>query len=292
METRDLGRESRESLPKASIHLEFFRHDDKAKAAEGQPDTTVRLTEKGRKHASEVGKEKNPNPEVAVAFGSSRERSVETAMRQMLADQPEIGEDTTLEDIKELVAGSVKVGRKDMVDERLNFVWEGQFKDAAMDHYVNKKDYLLFAVEESDDLVRKLKDHSSTSYSRQAAGIAEIVRRYLEILPNFQRLVADNPDKYLKFQNELQRFLGSHATVTESFLMKVIEKTKGRDDVMKFIESLPDKNGFGFSEGFSLDLVGDETGTDIVLKYKDQQWELTPELIDEIIKDKEALDLT
>ncbi|MDP4000877.1 MAG: histidine phosphatase family protein [bacterium] len=291
METRDLGRESKEFRPNPSIRLEFFRHDEKAKPTEGQPDTTVRLTPKGRVAATEAGKNLNPEPEVAVAFGSNRERSVETAMRGMLANQEEIGPDTTLEDIRELVAGQVKVGRKDMVSPNLNFDWSGskEFNEPAMARYA-AKDGLRFLVEDSDQLVEKLKDQTSTSWSRQAGNIAELIKKYYEILPTWQRVAAEHPEKYAQFNNEMQRFMGSHQTVTESFLMKVIEKTEGREAVMKFIESLPDKNGFGFSEGFTINLIIDDAGRDIVMNYKDRQWTLTPELINEIINDKKELD--
>lgn len=290
METRDLGRESRETKPTASIRLEFFRHDDKAKPAEGQPDTTVRLTPKGRVGATEAGKTRNPEPEMAVAFGSSRERSVETAMRQMLTNEQGITPDSSLEDIREIVAGKIQVGRKDMVSPNLNFNWSGskEFNEPAMARYV-AKDGLRFLVEDSDALVTKLGDKESTTYSRQAGNIAELIKKYAEILPRWQKIAQDNPEKYAQHRNEMQRFMGSHQTVTESFLMKVMEKTEGREAVMKFIESLPDKNGFGLSEGYQVNLVVDETGNHMTLKYKDRQWELTPELIDEIINDKKAL---
>ncbi len=287
-------RENREMIerPRASIRLEFFRHDEKAKPIEGQPDTTVRLTPKGRVDATEAGKTRDPMPEVAVAFGSSRERSVETAMRGMLANEEAVGPDSSLEDIREIVAGEVKVGKKDMVDPRLNFEYENspEYKAAFLQAYSKDKRGLEFLVKESDELVRKLGDAKDSSYIRQAGNIAELIKKYYEILPNWQRLVNEHPEKYNQFANEMQRFMGSHQTVTESFLMKVIEKKEGPEAVTKFIETLPDKNGFGFSEGFAVNLVGDETGTDIILDYKDKQWELTPELIDEIISERQAFD--
>lgn len=290
MRTRELGRESRENRPNPSIRLEFFRHDEKAKPNEGQPDTTVRLTPEGRVGATEVGKDRNPEPEVAVAFGSNRERSTETAMRQMLANQEAVTPDSSLEDIREIVSGEVKVGRKDMVSPNLNFDWSGskEFNEPVMARYA-AKDGLRFLVEESDQLAERLKDQTSTSWSRQAGNIAELIKKYYEILPAWQRVTAEHPEKYSQFNNEMQRFMGSHQTVTESFLMKVIEKTEGREAVMKFIESLPDKNGFAFSEGFTINLIIDDSGRDIVMNYKDRQWTLTPELIDQIIIERDEL---
>lgn len=68
------------------IRLEFFRHDEKGKAADAstEADRRVTLTEKGRKQAAEVGKLRNPRPEVGIAFGSTRDRAQETAILSLV----------------------------------------------------------------------------------------------------------------------------------------------------------------------------------------------------------------
>lgn len=292
LEGKSLENKEEYKSTKVSIRLEFFRHDEKAKPVEGQPDTTVRLTPKGRIAATEAGKTLDPQPEVAVSFGSSRERSVETAMRAMMANEKEVGADTTLEDMRELVNDELKFGRKDAVSPNLNFTYEAdpEYKSIFLQHYTKDKDGLKWLLEESDDLVRRLGDKTDSSYSRQAGNIAELIKKYLEILPTWQKVASTNPEKYAALNNEMQRFMGSHQTVTESFLMKVIEKTEGRDAVYKFIESLPDKNGFGFSEGFQVKMRTDETGKHITMTYKDKHWELTPQLIEEILSERQQLD--
>ena len=274
-----------------SIRLEFFRHDERA-TKPGESDNKSRLTTEGRKNATAAGKVKSPHPEVAIAYGSPREKSTETALRQMLSSRGEVDENVDLEGIRALISEHLPVGKKNLVDERLNFLWEGEFKKIATEHYRDKKDYLVFAVEESDGVVKEHKDMKSTSYTRQAAGIAELVKKYIEILPRWERLAQDNPDKFREFNNELQRFLGSHGTVTECFLLKVIEKNEGMDGVRKFIDELPDKNGLGYSEGFTVNIKrGQETREiEVIVGYKDKSWSVDLEDIGQIIKDKELLD--
>src|SRR3989338_2253663 len=85
---------------RSSIRLEFFRHDKKATPTEGQPDETVRLTPEGRIDASQAGQAQDPHPEVALAYGSSRERSQETAMRHMLGAEPRMTDEMSLEEIQ------------------------------------------------------------------------------------------------------------------------------------------------------------------------------------------------
>ncbi len=111
----------------ASIRLEFFRHDEKGKSAasgDRTGDEFVRLTDQGRAHATEVGKQKDPHPETAIVFGSERERSVETSMRQMLANVDTITPQTSLEELRALVDSELTVGRKDKAISELNFDWE------------------------------------------------------------------------------------------------------------------------------------------------------------------------
>ncbi|TSC65891.1 MAG: hypothetical protein G01um101477_303 [Candidatus Doudnabacteria bacterium Gr01-1014_77] len=286
METREAGVDRRENQPVPRIRLEFFRHEQKAKTLEGQSDNEVRLTEQGRINATEAGKAKDPHPEVAIAIGSPRDRSTETAMRVMLSKEPGITQEDTLEDIQEFVGDSLKVGRKNMVDHRLDFTFNGEFLEAVQERYGNTKDYLVFAVNESDELAKKLKDRKSTSYTRQAAGIAEIIRKYVDVLPNFQHAIQQSPDKYSKYENEMQRFLGTHAPVSECFLLKIVELTEGKEGLKTFLETGINKNGFNFSEGFSVEIQADG----ILVRYKGREWNIKPELLDQIIEQRDELD--
>ena len=282
--------------PEPSIRLEFFRHDEKDKPTTAGPrigDEFVRLTQKGREHSTEVGKTKNPEPEVGLAYGSSRERSTEAALRQLLAEETEIGSNDSLEDIQRKISEQLTVGKKNIVSENLNFNWDGsqEFHDVAYDHYLRTKDALVFILEESDALVRKIGDEKSTSYSRAAARIAELVEKYIEIFPQWEKITAKDPEKYAQHQNEMQRFMGSHQDALEPFLLKIIDMTNGRAAVEAFIDSLPDKNGFGFGEGFSVRIVRDAAGEPLAhISFKGQEWTVDAKVIKNIIQDGRALD--
>ncbi|MES2409366.1 MAG: hypothetical protein V4509_03640 [Patescibacteria group bacterium] len=270
----------------AKIRLEFFRHDEKEKPVEDQADNTVRLTEKGRIHASEVGMGKEPKSDMSMAFGSARERSTETSLRQMLARE-DIGGNATLEDIRSLISTEIGYGSKDRVTNNLNFNWSAN--PEFIKRYTETRDALKFLLDESDTLVKKLHDKETTSYSRQAGNIAEIIKKYIEILPRWQKLVDDYSDKYQEGNREMQRFLGSHQTVTESFLMKVIDKTEGREAVRAFIDNLKDKNGFGFSEGYKVEIKTKGGESIVLVQYGDKTWSLKPELINQIIAERDEL---
>lgn len=274
--------------PRSSIRLEFFRHSEKDSAASGQHDYTVRLTQAGRALSSAAGSSLDPHPQVALAYGSPRDRSSETALREMLANNDEIAADDSLEEIRSKIGTKIKVGSKEIITDNLNFNWAGstEFNRLAYDHYA-KKDALKFMFEESDQLVKDLDDKESTSYSRAAANVAAIVERYITIFDPWKKLTQANPEKFAVFNNELQRFLGSHGGTTECFLMKVVEKSEGRDGVLQLIGSLQDPNNqFGINEGFSVRIDEDDNGEKrIAVGFKDRSWTITPQVIREIIEE-------
>jgi len=288
-------REAQEQAPKpAKIRLELFRHDAKTKDTVAGPregDSEVRLTPEGRKHATEVGKAKDPKPEVSISYGSPRERAQETALRHMLANDERITGDSSLEEMRELIGGELKYGRKDAISPLLDFEMEGnpEFNKVAYDHYLNKKDMLDWLKNESDDVVRQLNDPDSSSYSRQAGNVAELIQKYVKVYPRWKQIVDQDPQKYAEFDNEMQRHLGSHQGVTESFLMKVIEKTEGREGVDRFIDSLSSRNGFDLSEGFSVNISGDEQEPTLTFRFRDQEWQVSPSMIEQMVQERDEL---
>jgi hypothetical protein len=301
MKNMESGVEINEQPHPATIRIEIFRHDEKAEntnAVEQTPgediDKPVRLSKAGRLHATEVGKKKSLHPEVGIVYGSSRDRTTETALRQLLSNEETIG-DASLEQIKELIGGHVKVGKKDKTTELLDFNFDGsvKFKDSTREHFLNKKDLLVWYLEESDNLIRTEKDNISTSYSRLAGNVAELVLRYVDMYPNWQRVASEHPEKYSKFNNELQRLFGTHQGVSEAFLMKILEKTKGRDDVYKFIDSLKSKNGFSYSEGSSIIIAGSDVDSrkQITIKIGDEEIAIDDELVRQIMSDRDELNM-
>lgn len=298
----DRGKEKREKEPLVSIRLEFFRHSKQGPRIEGMQEYSRRLTEGeggGRRTATEAGKKRNPKPEIGLSYASPRDRAQETSYRQLLSNQEEITDESSLEDIEGLVQGDLPVGSKMIIDERLNFNWNGspEFNQESNKHFLKDKDTLKFFVEESDNLVVDSKDEKSTSYSRAAANIAEIIKKYTGILPQWEKLVEIDKHRkgsekkgYAEQDNEMQRFLGSHGATVENFLLKVIDKIEGREAVSKFIENLPDKNSFDYNDGYSVKLFSENGQLEIVVSYHDKSWSLPLELLNEIISDRENLD--
>ncbi|MFA5954481.1 MAG: hypothetical protein WC817_03045 [Patescibacteria group bacterium] len=276
----------------ASIRLEFFRHDDKESEA-GDP--SVRLSQRGRVHATEAGLTKNAHAEVALAYGSLKDRTAETALRHALARREEIQPTHSLEDIQRIVDQELNVGKKgkklikNRVLPQLNLNNRGtaQYRQQWLQHYKESKDALRFVYHDSDRLAQELNDKKSTSYSRAAGNVAELIQKYIGILPRWQEIVKQNPDKYKRFRDELQRFFCSHHAVLEPFLMKVIERTEGEEGVEKFIESLPNKNGFGLSEGYSVTITGHDGQPTVTLKYGDKEWVIPTEMVNEIVRERD-----
>lgn len=290
--------EKKEQLLVSSIRLEFFRHSKKGPQTEGMQEYQCRLTEEGRLIATASGKDRQPNPETALIYGSSRDRAQETAYRQLLSNQEEVTATSSLEDIEALIKGKLPLGSKKIIDERLNFNWNGstEFNEALMDHFMKVKDALRFLVEESDGLALKSKDKTSTSYTRSAANTAEIIQKYLKILPNWEKITSADSDRpveekknYAKNNNEMQRFLGSHGATVENFLLKLIDKIEGREATLEFIKSLPEQNSFQFNDGYSVRIYSESNQPKIEIKYHDRTWKIGPEMLDEFIKERDEL---
>lgn len=279
-----------EDLSQYTIRLEFLRHDEKeipTKAGDRIGDETVRLTVGGRVNASLAGKDKNPNIGSALAYGSNRMRTQETALRQMLSDEDEITPDDSLEDIEDKMRRHLPVGRKLIVSDKLDFDWTSnpEFNKVAYDHYLNKKDALLFVYNESDDLARQLSDTTSTTFTRSAGNLAEIVQKYLKILPNWQKTASKG-----NYGKELQRFCGSHQDVFECFLLKIIEIKEGKQGVLEFLDQLPDKNGFEYSEGYSVVISSKDGKATIGIEYRNKVWQISSEELSGIINSRDEFD--
>jgi len=70
--------------------------------------------------------------------------------------------------------------------------------------------------------------------------------------------------------------LGSHLSVTESFLAKIIENTKGVAERDSFVAALGNQ-GFGFVEGYDVKIEKDESGVErfaLLTKKKRTGWSL------------------
>lgn len=246
------------------IELHFFRHDDKG-SAEGKTDQEVQISEKGRKHAASFAED--DSIEQSAVFGSPRIRTKETAALHMagkMFTEEELEESNyTLDKVIE------KIGpNKIATDERLDFFLGNneKFMEEVTAAF-GQGTFLKFLVERSDDLAKEIEDENVGSYSRVAARIAEIVKKYLTIAPRFEELVKESADKYGRI---MKRFMGTHQTTSECFLAKVIEKTDGVEARDEFVKALSNQ-GFSPSEGFECDVVTDQEGkTNIHIKFEKQ----------------------
>jgi len=152
------------------------------------------------------------------------------------------------------------------VDERLDFNFDGEFGKKAYDR-LEKRDYLKFLVEESDELAEKLEDENASTYSRMASNIASIVDKYLNIAPKWGELIKSNDE----FSKTLERFFCTHQGISESFLAKVIEKTKGIKERDQFVQVL-DNYGFNFTEGFNVEILSKDSEDPVIhISYKKEK---------------------
>ena len=281
--------ESPESLKDytSKIEMVFMRHEEKEEEKENdktKSDEEVRLTPMGKIRARE--KAEMDDIGQSMAFGSPRKRTQETAGLVMSGKLDDITGAESLEELKEKLDKDLPLesGSKIRVDDRLNFE-----VDFASD-YVKKAleaakrgNYLKFLVEDSDRLAKEDNNNKSSTYTTQAQAIASIVKKYLNIAPRFNELAQDKNNNY---EDTMKRFFGSHQGVLESFLAKLIEKTKGVGERDKFVQVL-NNQGFDYAEGFNIDIKNKESSEPIIhISYtKEKDGEIIFEYNEDIDKD-------
>ena len=248
----------------SEIKLHFFRHGEQFKDPT-KSDPEYELSETGRKQGMEKAQaiKEKPNLRQTMVYGSPRKRSQQTAAFAMAGEAlDDIVGDESLQELKAKLDRDISYGSKVMSDSRLDFFMDKNtpFGKVAFDAFAVKKQYLKFLAEDSDRLAEELHDEKGSTYSRQARGVAEIVKKYLGVSNRWTELVQSG-----KYQDpKLERFLGSHGGVTESFLLKIVEKTKGVAERDRWISLMP--NGFDFTEGFDITIVNQGEGKEPVLR--------------------------
>jgi hypothetical protein len=143
---------------------------------------------------------------------------------------------------------------------------------------------MSFVVNESDKLAKETGDEESSTYSRMAARVAGIIYDNVETAIRGAEILAQSSNPK-NAPNNFERILATHATVQESFLLKVVEKVQGykeRDALLALIG----ENGFDFVEGFDvlLSKEGDEEKIRITFKKGDYVFDelISKELLKEI----------
>jgi len=227
----------------------------------------MELTEIGRNQAIDKSEDKDISQ--AVAFGSPRKRTQQTAGLIMGGQLDEITGDESIEELKEKLNKELKIGSKIGVDKRLDFNidFSTDFGKRALEA-VKNGGYLKFLVEESDALAESFLDHDTETYNRMAGRVAEIVEKYITVASRWDKLVQDESKNY---EDTLKRFLGTHQGIGESFLAKVIEQTKGKAERDAFVSAL-NNQGFDFAEGFEVEIQTiDEKNQNIRISFKKEK---------------------
>jgi len=277
------------------VALHFRRHGKKEKTLTGQSDREVPLTMEGRQQAVAVGKELNPNSKMSLARGSFRLRAQEVAGRAMLANEESITPEMSMDEISKQIENELKFGKKIVPDPNLDFYEKkhSQLQEQTEKAYGERRTS-EFMVHESDQTALETGDLESSTYTRLAGQVAELVKKYAEIGSNFQGIVERNPEKYQEFHNQLERYFGTHNTVSDSFVARVIEKQQGvaaREEFLRILGPM----GFNEAEGFGIEITNRGPVQEIVMhvKVKDREWrlEIPAALLNELIEDRDAFNL-
>ncbi|MBI5530292.1 MAG: histidine phosphatase family protein [Candidatus Doudnabacteria bacterium] len=274
-------------VAKTKVILEFFRHGEKEKV--DKPENEIRLTEKGRDMATNRSNEINPQPEVSIAFGSPRQRAQETAGRVLLASSEKIPSNASLEDIETFIESEIKNGKKIISDPRLDFQQDRQSEFGQKHLAAFKAGRIMdFMVNESDSLAEQLQDPEAFSYSRIAANIAKILKKYLKVGNSFEKIVERSPEKYQDYNNQLERYFGTHQTVGESFIAKLLEDTQGPETRDQYLKEV---GGSGVAElqGFQVEITneGQKQSAIIHAKTGGKQWDIVinEEILNKLISE-------
>ena len=244
------------------VKLSIFRHGDKEKPKEGQSADRVLLSEKGRAQATDAS-DPDRNVRQSLSFGSVKERSRQTAAFRMAGHESDITGDESLEALETKFDTALKeegygMGKKIGTDSRLDFELDPSSEyGKALYAAFSEGRYLRFLIDESDALAKAVGDTENSTYSSQASGIADLVLKYVNVSRNWDRIYRkdhtpekENPKGYTE---TLERLLGTHQGIGESFLAEVIKRTEGEERRDTFVESLGNQ-GFGDVEGFELDI--------------------------------------
>ncbi|MEA3463922.1 MAG: hypothetical protein U9R14_02515 [Patescibacteria group bacterium] len=284
----------REKEPTTKVVIELMRHVKKDKELskvfnkiKDSVDEAIRITPEGKEQARKRGVELGT---IAVAVGGKKIRTRETAAYLMLANE-DINPHASLEDMEKYISEHQKVGKKIITDERLSLTFEGTLRDQVTAAH-KKGEVLNFYLNDSDREAIKYGDKKSTSYSRISGNIAEIIKSYSLIGNNFNK-IASKTDKYKKYGNQLERYLGTQMSIPACFLVKVFEKIGDQKKKEEFLEALCPV-GFKEAQGIRFEIVNQGAEQKIVISYEagnlSDQVEIVPEIIDDIIKDREEFE--
>lgn len=236
---------------KTNAQAEAFSRRGEVVPVEDITDQMIELTPQGVANAQ--GKSLPENTENAVAYGGPRIRSRETAGLMMAGAHLDRSDDAGAQEIIEEInkQSGVKVGTRVGMDRRLDFVLADNPYGVKVEEEYVAGNLMRFLADHSKEEAEKAGDTESMTYDRAAAGIAELVLRYVKAAPRWDAIVEDRKKTGEDTGDILRRFLGTHQGVGESFLAKVIDETRGREERERFFDAVKN-TGFGFAEGFQI----------------------------------------
>jgi hypothetical protein len=264
----------------SSVKLFLFRH--------GKKDGAVLSTE-GKKEARERGVELDSNKNMAVAGGSPLPRTLETSLRTMMPDDFE--DLASFSDIESKMNEEMKFGKKYYQDDRLGFNIDGPIADDVM-KFFNEGKYMEWLINKSDQLAIDKNDPVSTTYLRQAGNIAEILKKHMKMGDNFNKLATEKEEYQADDKNTLERYLGTHQGVVESFVLDILRRQEGEAVAQEMAVSMG--NGWNELEGVSIEIKNKGKEKSVIMSYPSPEGlkniEIDPKVIDEIISEREEFE--
>jgi hypothetical protein len=280
--------------------MHFLRHGKKEKEPKDN-DLEIRLTPEGKLQALCRAIELKDRKHM-LAKGSPRKRTQETSGIIALAEElmaelkinkeellqlenkilnkeeltPEeenllqrLDEMTTLENLENRYNDLFNTINSEMhwidQDADLNFNADGAMGKEMKTAYKEGK-LMEYIVYKSDQRAIDLHDKISSSYSRSAGGIAKIVLDYASIAPELNITVNKESKIYKPVKKDgqyiFERVLGTHASVGESFILKVLEILEREKRIPQgtqkdILSKIP--AGLKETEGFDIEITQSKT---------------------------------
>ena len=235
--------------------LHIFRHGKKAGGNDvsQEEDLVMPLKPEGKMESIAHGKEIDRLPDSwSIAVGSSRLRAQETAAFTRGAMNPDLVGDESLTEVQEHL-GETLPGQKVWTDKRLDMPFvKGETPEF---------DDLLAASNRGEYLARSYElfeaageGRNATTYGRQVHNIASLIFRQGEINKKIAERRA-HEGAGSETPEAIERFMGTHGGITESFLSEFIQRTKGETQAERFRKLFP--QGFSYNEGMDVRIVSD-----------------------------------
>lgn len=240
----------------ARVLLRFMRHAEKAGGNDVPEDIdhAMPLTEQGREHAMQRGRDFLEGRTKVLAAGGPRKRTKETALRSIVGTNPRVRIDQTFE---ELLAERDEDGIP--YSDRM---WENHLLDAPFVKGTPLHEELNQAYEEGRYMSAIIAKHQEIQagsreldvYALQALHIAKIVRRWAGLSTTLAERSAYHEGHVPDSEKELKRIFSTHGGIFESFLTEVIKRTEGESESTRFTTAFP--NGIDYAEGFDIEIIG------------------------------------